>query len=86
MHGLYTVIVLILGKPVYRICTVIALCSGKLVYGVCTIMIVFRKARVRYELNLALVLILLVSIMVICNLPRLLLNFLEYFQLDNILR
>ncbi|XP_023333792.1 uncharacterized protein LOC111705466 [Eurytemora carolleeae] len=45
-----------------------------------------RKARVRYELNLALVLILLVCIMVICNLPRLLLNFLEYFQLDNILR
>ena len=40
----------------------------------------------RRELNLALVLLLLASIYVVSNLPRLVLNILEYLQLDRIIR
>jgi hypothetical protein len=37
-------------------------------------------------LNLALVLVAIVMVFLICNLPRLLLNVLEFFQFDTILR
>jgi hypothetical protein len=37
-------------------------------------------------LNLALVLVAIVMVFLVCNLPRLLLNVLEFFQFDTILR